>query len=149
MLQTALTFYGRERRSVFWSATLTNLGLTLIAVLLFGSIKTIRWVAYAYVLLTVLPQAAMTVRRLHDVNSSGKKLLLLLVPIFGWVMLFIELTLDSTPETNIYGESLKYPKDATVVLSPDAIAKPKPQTAEPPSEGDSSDGSAEGEALDS
>ena len=125
MLQTAFTFYGRERRQVYWSATLTNLGILLVVILIFGSIKTISWIAYLYVILTIIPQIAITVRRLHDVNSSGKKLLLLLVPVIGLILVIIELTLDSTPDTNIYGESLKYPKDSEVILSPDAIAKPK------------------------
>lgn len=128
MLQTAFTFYGRERRQVYWSATLTNLGILLVVILIFGSIKTISWIAYLYVILTIIPQIAITVRRLHDVNSSGKKLLLLLVPVIGLILVIIELTLDSTPDTNIYGESLKYPKDSEVILSPDAIAKPKKVT---------------------
>ena len=128
MLQTAFTFYGRERRQVYWSATLTNLGILLVFILIFGSIKTISWIAYLYVILTIIPHIAITVRRLHDVNSSGKKLLLLLIPVVGLILIIIELTLDSTPDTNIYGESLKYPKDNEVVLSPDAIAKPKKVT---------------------
>ena len=128
MLQTAFTFYGRERRQVYWSATLTNLGILLVFILIFCSIKTISWIAYLYVILTIIPQIAITVRRLHDVNSSGKKLLLLLIPVVGLILIIIELTLDSTPDTNIYGESLKYPKDSEVVLSPDAIAKPKKVT---------------------
>ena len=128
MLQTAFTFYGIERRQVYWSATLTNLGILLVFILIFGSIKTISWIAYLYVILTIIPQIAITVRRLHDVNSSGKKLLLLLIPVVGLILIIIELTLDSTPDTNIYGESLKYPKDNEVVLSPDAIAKPKKVT---------------------
>lgn len=137
MWQTALIFYGRERRSVFWSATLTNIGLSLIAILIFGSIRTISWLAYVYIIATIVPQTAITVRRLHDVNSSGKKLFLLLVPIVGFILIFIELTFDSTPETNIYGESLKYPKDNKVILSPDAIAKPK-KNVEPSNNEDSS-----------
>ena len=128
MLQTAFTFYGRERRQVYWSATLTNLGILLVFILIFGSIKTISWIAYLYVILTIIPQIAITVRRLHDVNSSGKKILLLLIPVVGLILIIIELTLDSTPDTNIYGESLKYPKDNEVVLSPDALAKPKKVT---------------------
>lgn len=143
MLQTAFTFYGRERRQVYWSATLTNLGILLVVILIFGSIKTISWIAYLYVILTIIPQIAITVRRLHDVNSSGKKLLLLLIPVVGLILVIIELTLDSTPDTNIYGESLKYPKDSEVILSPDAIAKPKKvtlnkdiQTGEQPSNED-------------
>lgn len=125
MLQTAFIFYGRERRQVFWSATLTNLGLTLICILLFGSIRTISWIAYLYILITIVPQTAITVRRLHDVNSSGKKLFLLLIPIIGLVLIFLELTFDSIPGTNIYGESLKYPNDDKVILSPDSINKAK------------------------
>ena len=128
MLQTAFIFYGRERRQVFWSATLTNLGFTIICILIFGSIKTISWIGYIYVLLTIVPQISMTVRRLHDVNASGKQLFWLLVPVLGWTFLIVQLTFDSTPETNIYGESLKYPKDNKVILSPDAIAKPKKPT---------------------
>jgi hypothetical protein len=65
------------------------------------------------------------VRRLHDVNSSGKKLFLLLIPIVGLVFITIELTFDSIPESNMYGESLKYPKDNKVILSPDAVDKSK------------------------
>ena len=125
MLQTAFTFYGRERRQVYWSATLTNLGILLVFILIFGSIKTISWIAYLYVILTIIPQIAITVRRLHDVNSSGKKLLLLLIPVVGLILIIIELTLDSTPDTNLYGECLNFPKDSEVVLSPDALDKPK------------------------
>jgi uncharacterized membrane protein YhaH (DUF805 family) len=125
MLQTAFVFYGRERRQVFWSATLTNFGITLICILFCGSIKTISWIAYIYVLITIVPQIAITVRRLHDVNSSGKKLFLLLIPIVGLVFITIELTFDSIPESNMYGESLKYPKDNKVILSPDAVDKSK------------------------
>ena len=91
MLQTAFTFYGRERRQVYWSATLTNLGILLVFILIFGSIKTISWIAYLYVILTIIPQIAITVRRLHDVNSSGKKLLLLLIPVVGLILIIIEL----------------------------------------------------------
>jgi len=121
MLQTAFIFYGRERRSVYWSATLINLGLFLICMLIFGSIKTISWIFYLYLLVTIVPQIAITVRRLHDVSSSGKRMFLLLIPVIGWVLLFTYLICDSTPESNMYGDSLKYPKDRNVILSEDAI----------------------------
>lgn len=136
MLETGLIFYGRERRQVYWSATLTNLGLSLICILIFGSIKTLTWLAYIYFLVTIVPQTAITVRRLHDVSYSGKKLFLLLIPIIGFVFIFIDLTLDSTPDINMYGDSLKYPHVKKFTLSPEDVALPKknpqpqPQTDE-------------------
>lgn len=136
MLQTARIFYGRERRQVFWSATLTNLGLTLIAILFCGSIDTLAWIAYAYVLATIVPQIAITVRRLHDVNSSGKKLFLLLIPVVGLVFITIELTFDSMPGSNMYGESLKYPQDDKVILSPDAVDRSKFSNPKDPTDPD-------------
>jgi uncharacterized membrane protein YhaH (DUF805 family) len=138
MLRTGLIFYGRERRQVYWSATLTNLGLSLICILLFGSIKTLTWIAYIYFLVTIVPQTAITVRRLHDVSYSGKKLFFLLVPIVGVVFIFIDLTLDSTPDINMYGDSLKYPHVKKFTLSPEDIAIPKKskETTPPPDDTD-------------
>jgi uncharacterized membrane protein YhaH (DUF805 family) len=128
MLETGLIFYGRERRQVYWSATLTNLGLSLICILIFGSIKTLTWLAYIYFLVTIVPQTAITVRRLHDVSYSGKKLFLLLIPVVGFVFILIDLTLDSTPDINMYGDSLKYPHVKKFTLSPEDVAIPKKES---------------------
>ncbi|MDP9064769.1 MAG: DUF805 domain-containing protein [Pseudomonadota bacterium] len=42
-----------------------------------------------FTLATMLPSAAVTTRRLHDVNRSGWVQLLFLIPILGWLALII------------------------------------------------------------
>lgn len=125
MWKTALQFYGRERRSVFWSAILTHFGISLIGILLFCSIKTISWVAYIYFILSIEPTISITVRRLHDVSLSGKRALLLLLPVIGWVMLLAYLICDSIPEDNAYGESIKYLylKDPVSPFTPNDVVR--------------------------
>jgi uncharacterized membrane protein YhaH (DUF805 family) len=127
MWKTAFQFYGRERRSVFWSAILMHLGICLIAILVFCSIKTISWIAYLYFIVSIEPTIAITVRRLHDISLSGKRAFLLLIPVVGWLMVFAYTICDSTPADNLYGESLKYLylKDPISPLSPEDIVESK------------------------
>lgn len=115
MWKTAFDFKGRERRSVYWAAILTNLGISLIAYLIFCSIKNISIIGYIYLIAMIEPCIAITVRRLHDVNKSGKTALLLLVPIVGWTIVLSYLICDSTPSMNFYGYSIKYPKNGNSV----------------------------------
>jgi uncharacterized membrane protein YhaH (DUF805 family) len=49
----------------------------------------------------------VTWRRLHDVGRSGKYFFFILIPIAGVIMLLIELTKDSQPGENQYGEWVK------------------------------------------
>ncbi len=61
----------------------------------------------AFVVLQVVTLAVL-IRRCHDRNLSGFWLLALLVPVLGWLWLFVELGLKSgTDETNAYGPSPK------------------------------------------
>jgi hypothetical protein len=55
------------------------------------------------------------------------------VPIVGVVFIFIDLTLDSTPDINMYGDSLKYPHVKKFTLSPEdiAISKKSKETTPP------------------
>lgn len=129
MWRTALQFYNRERRSTYWAAILMHCGISLVAFLIFGSIG-MSWIFYLYSILSIEPIIAITVRRLHDVNISGKRCFLLLVPVVGWLMLFAYLIADSTPADNDYGESLKYLhlKDPISPLTHKDIAKNIPKT---------------------
>ena len=54
-------------------------------------------------LLLLLPVLAVTARRLHDVNETGWKALLWLVPIIGWLHLLPLLVQDSDTGANPYG----------------------------------------------
>jgi len=54
---------------------------------------------------TLLPGLAVGVRRLHDTNRSAWWLLLLLVPLIGWIVLTILLCLEGSPGYNRFGPS--------------------------------------------
>jgi uncharacterized membrane protein YhaH (DUF805 family) len=60
-----------------------------------------------YLLATLLPTLAVSVRRLHDVGMSGWWLLLSFLPLGGLALIVIY-CLDSYPEANKYGPN---PKD--------------------------------------
>jgi uncharacterized membrane protein YhaH (DUF805 family) len=60
-----------------------------------------------YSLAVLLPGIAVTVRRLHDTGRSGWWILIALVPIVGWIVLFVFMLIDSQPGQNAYGSSPK------------------------------------------
>ena len=50
---------------------------------------------------------AIAVRRLHDAGASGKRLLWLLLPVFGWFRV-CQLLLQSSQEDNMYGKKTSF-----------------------------------------
>lgn len=77
-LRNYATFKGRARRAEYWYYTLF-LALTLTAVMLLATIcfgKAAGMIAYYLCALALfMPSLAVTVRRLHDINRSGKLLI--------------------------------------------------------------------------
>ncbi|MCL2284309.1 MAG: DUF805 domain-containing protein [Fibromonadales bacterium] len=65
--------------------------------------------SFSYCLVMFLPCLGVLVRRLHDVNRSGKYALLMLVPIIGWIVLLILLCLEGGSAENEYGINPKNP----------------------------------------
>ena len=59
-------------------------------------------------LLLLIPNLAVAVRRLHDTDRSGWWLLLIFLPILGWLALFVFYCLDGTRGPNRFGTD---PKD--------------------------------------
>jgi len=57
----------------------------------------------------LLPSLAVTSRRLHDVGHSGLMILILLLPIIGWIWLLVLLFKDSQHNTNQWGYNPKKP----------------------------------------
>lgn len=90
-------FDGRARRREYWFICLWNI--------IFGIIPIVNILWY---IITFIPSLALSVRRLHDVGKSGCWLLMYLVPLVGYIMIFIWLVTDSDSKTNKYGPSPKY-----------------------------------------
>ncbi len=117
-------FTGRARRSEYWGYTLfwwigTVLLLVIDSVILgiTGATLTdgqVVWFFYLSILWqlgTVLPNIAIVVRRLHDIDVSGwvwlVKLIDFALPI-GTLIIFVMSLIDSKPEPNTHGVSPKY-----------------------------------------
>jgi uncharacterized membrane protein YhaH (DUF805 family) len=110
------TFSGRARRSEFWFAILfTTLVSTAISIVAPGSEIVVNDVVVQqssaasnlWQLAILVPSIALSVRRLHDVGRKGTYYLFVLLPIVGWILLFIQFVKDSEPVANAYGETVK------------------------------------------
>lgn len=108
------TFKGRARRSEYWWFVLFYC-LVLIAAALLDNLFDITF-EYAFygaiyclaALVLFLPNLAVTVRRLHDINKSGWNILWGIIPLIGSILLIVWCCQDSDLEANKYGESPKY-----------------------------------------
>ncbi|QJQ52402.1 hypothetical protein ADP71_40730 [Vitreoscilla sp. C1] len=54
-----------------------------------------------------LPQLAVSVRRLHDINKSGWWILIGLIPLVGGIWFIILMCTDGTPDDNQFGSNPK------------------------------------------
>lgn len=105
-------FSGRARRAEYWWFTLISfvisLAINIIGLLgdALGSIMSIVGLLFSLALL--IPSLAVTVRRLHDTGKSAWWLLLIFIPVLGWIALLVFYFIDSDRGTNAYGPSPKY-----------------------------------------
>ncbi|XTZ38943.1 DUF805 domain-containing protein [Salmonella enterica] len=108
VLRNYALFKGRAHRREFWMFTLVNFILSSVLMVVdnilgwqhgtgFGALNLI------YTLLVLLPSLAVQVRRLHDTNRSGRWLVLLIIPLFGWLALLALYSQRGTPEENRFG----------------------------------------------
>ena len=115
VLKKYAEFSGRARRKEYWMFTLFNFIFLIVAFILDNILGTaIEDVGYGlfyflYALAVLIPGLAVSVRRLHDVGKSGWMILISLIPIIGWIWLFVLYDTDSNPGENEYGAN---PKDA-------------------------------------
>lgn len=108
------TFSGRARRREYWTFVLVNLLIYLVlmaldvALNLFSPEAGIGLLSGIFSLLTILPNLAVSVRRLHDTGRSGWWILIGLIPCIGLVLLYFVLQ-DSEAGDNDYGPNPKAP----------------------------------------
>ena len=103
-------FNGRAPRSEFWwwvlFVFLVALAAGIVAAVLdglSGGMMFIRLARLAMFLAFVVPNLAVAVRRLHDLNKSGWWLLLGFIPAIGGLILLIFACLPGTPGANRFG----------------------------------------------
>ena len=112
-------FRGRSRRREYWLFGLFYMLVSMAVVAVFGAPSTAYFstrfryetlttgtaqlVLNLFGLVSFIPSLAVSVRRLHDIDRSGWWLLLWLVPVLGWIVLFVFICLDGTYGRNRYG----------------------------------------------
>ena len=107
------TFEGRARRKEYWFYVLFYVlvlcGLALVDGLTgtFSEEAGLGLLSGLFVLATLVPSLAVTVRRLHDTDRSGWWVLIGLVPIAGDLVLLVFTLMDSQPGANQYGSNPK------------------------------------------
>ncbi|WLV24620.1 DUF805 domain-containing protein [Aciduricibacillus chroicocephali] len=104
-------FQGRARRKEYWMFVLFNYIFTLIIGFSNEIITLPAAIGYVYVFGMIVPNLAVSVRRLHDTNRSGWWVLINIIPLVGPIILTVFQCLDSTPGTNKYGPNPKIETD--------------------------------------
>ena len=113
VLKKYADFNGRARRKEYWFFVLFNLIISCVLSVVdvfvgtYSAAAGIGLLAGLYALAVLIPGIAVTVRRLHDTGRSGWWILIVLVPLVGWIVLLVFMLLDSHPGTNAYGPNPK------------------------------------------
>jgi uncharacterized membrane protein YhaH (DUF805 family) len=108
-------FSGRSRRSEYWYFILFNF-LASFAIGFIGGLVGLgfEFTTQIYALVALIPGTTVLVRRLHDVGKSGWMILIILIPIIGFIWMILLLTRDSEVGDNKYGPN---PKGINVIQS--------------------------------
>ncbi|MHB1612519.1 MAG: DUF805 domain-containing protein [Sulfobacillus sp.] len=99
-------FRGRATRPQFWWFYLFNLLISLLLfslVWLFPHSTGLALLHALYNLAVFLPSIGLAVRRLHDTGRSAWWLALVLVPIAGWIVLWVFYAECGQDGSNAYG----------------------------------------------
>jgi uncharacterized membrane protein YhaH (DUF805 family) len=94
VLKKYAVFSGRARRSEYWYFALFNVIYLIVALILHYRLRSnieplhLDVIYFVYILALLIPNLALTVRRLHDVGKSGWMLLIGFIPLVGAIWLF-------------------------------------------------------------
>ncbi|MFP8780427.1 DUF805 domain-containing protein [Hydrogenophaga sp. RWCD_12] len=115
--KNSFNYGGRARRKEYWMFALFNM-IAVVFLSVLGSLIPggssqpvlwlTAWLPMIYMIASMIPTLAVSVRRMHDTSRSGWWLLINFVPLIGGIWFFVLTVLDSKPETNDWGASPKY-----------------------------------------
>ncbi|NDO79801.1 hypothetical protein CJP72_03135 [Citrobacter sp. NCU1] len=112
VLKNYIGFGGRARRKEYWMFVLVNGIFTVVLAVLD---KMFGWEGTAgegtlttiYGVLIFLPGLAVLFRRLHDTDRTAWWLLILLIPIIGWLVIFVFTCQSGVSGENRFGPDPK------------------------------------------
>lgn len=113
VLRKYAQFDGRSRRKEYWLFVLVNMVVSFLLTFIdrftgtFDPDIGLGLLSGIYALAVFIPAIAVACRRLHDTGRTAWWLLILVVPLIGWVVLVVFFVQDSQEEENQYGISPK------------------------------------------
>lgn len=122
VIRNYFVFSGRARRMEFWMFVLINAiigwGLEFIDFFIGTTFpfyyEQVGILSSIYSLAVLIPNLAVTVRRLHDTGHSGWMLLLMFLPIVGWIWILVLLVQGGNQFENRYGADPKLENEPAV-----------------------------------
>lgn len=111
VLRKYATFTGRARRKEYWMYWLIYVLISIVLMFVDGIAGTLNadtgtgLFSSIFMLGTLLPSLAVTVRRLHDTDRNGWWILLGFIPLIGGLILLIFTVKAGDPAENRYGSS--------------------------------------------
>ncbi|MNZ71899.1 Inner membrane protein YhaH [compost metagenome] len=113
------TFTGRARRKEYWMFFLVNLVAYIALAIIDGLTGTfsaesgVGLLGAIYTLALLIPNLALTARRLHDTDRSAWWMLICLIPIIGAIVLLVFMCLQGSAGDNRFGEDPKASPSST------------------------------------
>jgi len=124
VLKKYAVFNGRAQRKEYWIFFLVNIiiyiVLGILQVIAYSSASlavSIGVLGNLYILAVFIPNLAVGVRRLHDIDKSGWWLLITLIPLIGIIVLIYFLAKDGQAGPNRFGPNPKEPQASSPVES--------------------------------
>jgi len=102
-------FSGRSRRKEYWFFILFYMIIFMVVAFLDGLLGTfsaesgIGVLSGIFILGMIIPNIAVTIRRLHDTDRSGWWILIAFVPFVGGIVLIVFMVMGGTQGSNQYG----------------------------------------------
>ena len=104
VLERYADFNGRARRKEYWTFYFYNViistSVVLLDIFLFGGTGVLTFIYMAAIL---VPSAAVTARRLHDIGKSGWMWLVNLIPFIGGIWFLVLTLTEGDQGPNQYG----------------------------------------------
>jgi uncharacterized membrane protein YhaH (DUF805 family) len=97
-----VNFSGRACRSEYWYWILFIIIADIVAAIIDRALD-MQLVTGLFGLVTIIPNIAIAIRRLHDLDRTGWWILLGFIPLIGWIILLIWYVTKGTDGPNRFG----------------------------------------------
>ena len=115
VFKQSFDFSTRARRKEYWMFALFNFIVLMLLIYLDVSLGTtsgqgedeIGWLFLIYLLISIIPNFAVAVRRMHDLGKSGAWVLINMIPLIGGFWFLILTCMEGENKTNKWGPNPK------------------------------------------